>query len=435
MTSTIHDPNEIRPPSVEVGVLGWLHHNLFSSKISGLTTIVLGVILVAASVGFLQWAMTGARWDVITDNMRLFLVGQYPREEIWRVWLTMLAVSLATGLTAGTSGAGSVRMMAMLVAGGQLTLALLAAISLVDWANEPTHLGAVIDGVVSGRFEAAWSSLGIMGTGSVAALIFNAAVVLVAMYASIRRPVGRRWLTGLWLVTLVLTIILLQGFGEAGFLPNISTTVWGGLLLTILLSVVGIGLSFPFGVALAVGRRSNLPAVRWICIAYIELIRAVPLITILFMGFLLFPLFLPEGVRIDNVIRAMGGLVVFSAAYVAENVRGGLQAIPRGQVEAAQAVGLRSWQTNLYVVLPQALRITIPANVGLFISLLKDTTLVAIIGILELLGIGRAVLGNPEYIGADFEVYIFVAAVFFFLSYGLSQASYRLEKELGIGER
>jgi general L-amino acid transport system permease protein len=120
---------------------------------------------------------------------------------------------------------------------------------------------------------------------------------------------------------------------------------------------------------------------------------------------------------------------------VAENVRGGLQAIPRGQIEAAQSIGLRSWQTNIYVVLPQALRITIPANVGLFISLLKDTTLVVIIGLLELLGIGRAVLAQPEWLGASFEVYVFVAGVFFVLCYALSQASYRLEKELGIGER
>jgi general L-amino acid transport system permease protein len=188
-------------------------------------------------------------------------------------------------------------------------------------------------------------------------------------------------------------------------------------------------------VALAIGRRSRLPVVRLLSTAFIEIVRAVPLITILFMAALLFPLFLPENVRIENVIRAMGGLTLFSAAYVAENVRGGLQAIPSGQVEAAQAIGLRSWQTNLYVVLPQALRITIPANVGLFISLLKDTTLVAIVGLLELLGVGRAVLAQPEWLGASFEVYSFVAVVFFVLCYALSQASYRLERELGVGER
>jgi general L-amino acid transport system permease protein len=234
---------------------------------------------------------------------------------------------------------------------------------------------------------------------------------------------------------LVVGFILLQGLSEAVVLPNVSTNVWGGLLLTMILSVAGILLSFPLGVALAVGRRSDMPVVKWLSTAYIELIRAVPLITILFMAALMFPLFLPEGIRIDNVFRAIGGITIFSAAYVAENVRGGLQAIPRGQVEAAQAIGLRSWQTNVFIVLPQALRITIPSNVGLFISLLKDTTLVAIIGLLELLGIGRAVLAQPEWIGTAFEVYLFIAVVFFVLSYALSQASYRLEKELGIGER
>jgi general L-amino acid transport system permease protein len=238
-----------------------------------------------------------------------------------------------------------------------------------------------------------------------------------------------------WTVSVVLTYLLLAGLGVASILPVVSSNVWGGLLLTMVLSVVGITLSFPLGVALAVGRRSALPVVRVLSTAFIELVRAVPLITILFMASLLFPLFLPEDVRIENVIRAIGGIVLFSAAYVAENVRGGLQAIPRGQIEAAQAIGLRGWQTNVFVVLPQALRITIPANVGLFISLLKDTTLVVIIGLLELLGIGRAVLAQPEWLGAAFEVYVFVAAVFFVLCYALSQASYRLEKELRIGER
>jgi general L-amino acid transport system permease protein len=155
------------------------------------------------------------------------------------------------------------------------------------------------------------------------------------------------------------------------------------------------------------------------------------LVTVLFMAALLFPLVLPDEIRIDNVIRAMGGLTLFTAAYIAENVRGGLQAIPNGQVEAAQAIGLRGWQVNVFIVLPQALRIVIPANVGQFISLLKDTTLVFIVGLLEILGIGRAVLAQSDWLGASFEVYAFVAAVFFVLSYTLSQASYRLEKELG----
>jgi len=395
---------EVQPPSSEVGVVGWLHHNLFSSKVSGVVTIVLSLILVVSAYLALQWVLYGARWDVVTENMRLFLVGQYPKDQIWRVWLVLAVLSVTTGLSAGSSKSGAVRMLAMMLMAGQVLLAILVAIS---------DLGLV----------------------TMLALLSTAGLAWVTMYAAKRRPIKRLWISLGWLASVLATVLLLAGLGDATPLPSVSSTIWGGLLLTVLLSVVGILLSFPFGVALAVGRRSNLPVVRLVSTTYIELVRAVPLITILFMAQFLFPLILPEGIRIENVIRAMGGIVLFSAAYVAENVRGGLQAIPTGQHEAAFSIGLRTWQTTVFIVLPQALRITIPANVGLFISLLKDTTLVYIISLLDILGIGRAVLANPEYLGATFEVYFFVAAVFFVLSYTLSQASYRLEKELGIGER
>jgi general L-amino acid transport system permease protein len=237
-----------------------------------------------------------------------------------------------------------------------------------------------------------------------------------------------------WIVSLPVTFLLVAGFAGTP-LTAVGTSSWGGLLLTIILATVGIVLSFPLGVLLALGRRSRLPAVRILSTGYIEIIRGVPLVTILFMADLLLPLFLPGEWRLDRVARAIGGITLFSAAYVAENVRGGLQAIPAGQVEAAQALGLTGMQTNISIVLPQALRAVIPANVGLFISLLKDTTLVVIVSLLELLGIGRAVVAQPEWLGTDFEVYVFVAAVFFVLCYALSQASYRLERELGVGER
>jgi general L-amino acid transport system permease protein len=398
------DQTEIQPPSTEVGVVGWLHHNLFYSKVSGVITVVLSLILVVSIYAALQWALYAARWDVITENMRLFLVGQYPKDQIWRVWLVLVVLSATTGLSAGSSTSGAIRMLAMMLVAGQVLLAVLVAVS---------GLGLV----------------------TMLALLFSAGLVWVVMYAARRWSVRRLWISLGWLATTIATVILLAGLGDATPLPSVSSTIWGGLLLTMMLSVVGILLSFPFGVLLAVGRRSNLPVVRLLSTTYIELIRAVPLITILFMAQFLFPLILPDGIRIENVVRAMGGIVIFSAAYVAENVRGGLQAIPVGQHEAAFSIGLRTWQTTVFIVLPQALRITIPANVGLFISLLKDTTLVYIISLLDILGIGRAVLANPDYLGASFEVYLFVAMVFFVLSYTLSQASYRLEKELGIGER
>jgi general L-amino acid transport system permease protein len=245
-----------------------------------------------------------------------------------------------------------------------------------------------------------------------------------------------RLLMGTWLLSIPVSFVLVSGVGPAtGPLPSVTSTLWGGLLLTVLLAAVGIVLSFPLGVLLALGRRSSLPAARLLSTAYIELIRGVPLVTILFMADIMLPLLLPGEWRIDRVARAMGGITLFSAAYVAENVRGGLQSIPSGQIEAARALGLGSVQMNLYIVLPQALRAVIPANVGLFISLLKDTTLVTIVGLLELLGIGRAILAQPESLGAHLEVYAFIAAAFFLLCYAMSQASYRLERALGVGVR
>jgi general L-amino acid transport system permease protein len=258
--------------------------------------------------------------------------------------------------------------------------------------------------------------------------------VWVAFAGGVRGFVPRRALLAAWLVSLPVSFLLIGGFGATP-LASVSSNLWGGLLLTMLVATVGILLSFPIGVLLALGRRSRLPAVRILSTGYIEIIRGVPLVTILFMADIILPLFLPAEWRLDRVARAMGGVTLFSAAYVAENVRGGLQAIPTGQVEAAQALGLNGWQTNRDIVLPQALRAVIPANVGLFISLLKDTTLVTVIGLLELLGISRAILAQPESFGAQMEVYVFIAGVFFVLCYAMSQASYRLERQLGVGTR
>jgi general L-amino acid transport system permease protein len=249
-----------------------------------------------------------------------------------------------------------------------------------------------------------------------------------------RRKWGR-WVLVAWLVVFVLAVTLLQGFRGIAWLPEIGSNLWGGLLLTFMLSLVSIVASFPLGVLLALGRRSQLPAVSFFSTVYIELVRGVPLVTILYMAQIMLPLFLPAELRIANVMRVIVGMTLFTAAYLAENVRGGLQAIPSGQIEAAQALGLNNAYVTLFIVLPQALRLVIPANVGLFISLFKDTTLAAIVGILELLSIGRSVLAQPEWLGRQTEVYLFIAAIFFVFSYVMSYASYRLEAALGVGKR
>jgi len=234
----------------------------------------------------------------------------------------------------------------------------------------------------------------------------------------------------------LLVLVVLPGFNGNPILPKVETTAWGGLMITLLLAVGGIVLSFPIGVLLALGRRSPLPVVKIFSILFIEIIRGVPLITILFMFSIILALFLPAESRIDRVLRALIGMTVFSAAYTAENVRGGLQAVPQGQVEAAKALGLNNFQITIFVVLPQALRAVIPVTIGQFISLFKDTTLVVIVGINDLLGIGKSVLNtDPEFVRLQAEVYIFIALIFWVFSYFMSYASMQLEKSLGVGER
>jgi len=390
------------PPKISVGPMAWLRENLFSSVLSSLLTLVVGGLLLLVLLQVADWALTEARWGVVTSNLRLFLIGQYPGDQAWRVWLSLAIISALSGLSAGIYGAAT-RTLGASLAAGQILIAVLALASNLGWV-------------------------------AIAGLLVNAALVGVAFFASVRFRIPRRLLLVLWLASLPISFLLLSGLGTEA-VPKVSTSLWGGLLLTFLLAIVGIVLSFPFGVLLALGRRSTLPAVRILSTVYIEVIRGVPLITILFMADIMLPLFLPGEVRVDRVLRAMGGITLFSAAYVAENVRGGLQAIPSGQGEAANALGLSTAQTNIFIILPQALRAVIPANVGLFISLLKDTTLVVIIGLLELLGIGRAVLAQTEWFGAQLEVYVFVAAVFFVMCYAMSQASYRLETAMGVGSR
>jgi general L-amino acid transport system permease protein len=197
------------------------------------------------------------------------------------------------------------------------------------------------------------------------------------------------------------------------------------------MALVSIVLSFPLGVLLALGRRSSLPVIRTLCLLYIEVIRGFPLIGILFMSQLMLPLVLPAQVQLDGVVRAIAGLTLFSAAYLAENVRGGLQAIPKGQIEAAQALGFNPGLTLGLIVLPQALRAVIPAIVGQFIGLFKDTSLLSLVGLVELTGISRSIVAQPQFIGRYAEVYLFVGLLYWMFCYLMSLASRKLEKQLG----
>ncbi len=241
-----------------------------------------------------------------------------------------------------------------------------------------------------------------------------------------RNPRARSQRIATYLLMIIPVIMFLLAYGGLG-LPITDTRRWGGLLLTIMLSMVGIIASFPLGVLLALGRRSTLPVVSTACTLYIEFVRGVPLITVLFMAQLLVPLVNPALAEVDNVFRAMVGITLFSAAYLAENVRGGLQAIPPGQEEAAKALGLAGWQVTLFITLPQALRLVIPALVGQFISLFKDTSLVAIVGLTDLTGIAQSAVAQTEFLGARREVYLFITIVYFGFCYIMAAISRRLE--------
>ncbi len=228
------------------------------------------------------------------------------------------------------------------------------------------------------------------------------------------------------LVVVLLLAPVLLGGGVAG-LAVVETRQWGGMMLTIVVTVYGLAAAFPLGVLLALGRRSRLPVVRVACIGFIELWRGVPLITVLFMASVMLPLFLPQGVEIDKLVRALIGVSLFAAAYMAEVVRGGLQAIPRGQLEAAAALGLGPWRVMALVVLPQALRHVVPGIANTFIALFKDTTLVLVIGLFDFLGVIQAALTDPEWLGYALEGYVFAAAVYWVICFSMSRLSRRFE--------
>jgi general L-amino acid transport system permease protein len=242
-----------------------------------------------------------------------------------------------------------------------------------------------------------------------------------------KKPLAYAWITGLFLMGL-----LMKG-GLFGLAP-VESTQWGGLPLTLLLSVFGLTAAYPLGVILALGRQSKMPALKLLCVLYIELIRGVPLISLLFMSSIIFPLFLPQGITINKIFRAQAAIILFTAAYIAEVVRGGLQGMSRGQYEAAGSIGLNYYLTMRLVILPQALKIVIPPTVSILISAFKDTSLVVIIALFDLLKTTQSVLSNPEWMGFSREAYVFIAILYFGGCFSMSNYSRKLEKELSRGD-
>ena len=261
-----------------------------------------------------------------------------------------------------------------------------------------------------------------------------ATIALVALLVvSCVRTFWKPWLLLLWVAVLALFFALMKG-GVLGLVP-VETDRWGGLPLTIMLATLSIVFAFPLSVAVALGRRSKMPAIKTICVIYVELIRGVPLISVLFMASFMFPLFMPPGTSVDVLLRVLVGITLFAAAYMAEIVRGGLQAIPKGQQEAADTLGLSYWQAQRKIILPQALALVVPGIMNNFISIFKDTSLVTIVSLYELTGaMGLALNSDADWRPFKIEAYLFIAAIYFAFCFSMSRYSLWIEKRLSLSK-
>ena len=404
MSSPDLSVSTLKPPRSSTNAVEWARRNLFNGWFNSIVTILLVWLIAVVAFRVLRWAFTEAFWTPIPTNLQLLMTGRYPPEQVWRIQALLALTLLLFGLSGGI-WRGVMRAMAA----GLAALTLFLAIVPFSLPMRIYWIGML-------------------------------ALIAVGYVAGLRLGRRLRWpVLGLWIALPIVAVVLVRGFGGIGALPYVQTNLWGGLMLTILLAVVGIVASFPLGLLLALGRRSKMPIVKAFCVGYIELIRGVPLITVLFMALIMLPLFLPANIRVDNLVRVLVAITLFSAAYLAENVRGGLQAVPNGQVEAARALGLNVFQSTILIVLPQALRAVIPTLVGQFISLFKDTSLVAIVSLFELLGMANLVIQQPEWVnvtnGVQREVLLFAALIYWVFCFSFAQISRVLEQRLGVGTR
>lgn len=457
-TATKTVPQAKSAPRATTGVLGWIRKNLFNNWYNSILTVIGLYIIVVAVRGIYEYVFTIADWTPVTANTVLYLTGQYPTDQLWRIGVVALTVSLLLGLSwsrwgslirgfAITWGVG-LAILAILPVPSEVAVERTAGLTGIELDEYTTRIAlqriwlianVVFVGIGYGLGRIANARTGPASSTSMDVKRTGSRGIVTSIIDRLRRiasSIRSNWLVILWLLSFVSTGVLLRGIEGSEQLPIVETTRWGGLTLNLLLAFSGIIASFPVGVLLALGRRSSLPVVKVFSTAYIELVRGVPLVSILFMFTIILALFLPQDVRFDRVLRVWLGITLFSAAYMAENVRGGLQSVPSGQTEAAQALGMSGFQTTFLIVLPQALRNVIPVIVGQFIALFKDTTLVVIVALNDILGIGKAiVLGNVEWVRLQSEVYIFIAVVFWVFTYSMSSASHIVEKSLGVGKR
>jgi amine acid ABC transporter, permease protein, 3-TM region, His/Glu/Gln/Arg/opine family len=375
----------------------WLKENLFNSWGNSVLTCISSLAIFFIAKGILTFVFFTGKWDVISANLKILMVGQYPVSELWRLWLALCLVVFLLGISWGCYK-GNLSLVSVVI------IVIFAVIILLPFISFQVKV---------------WLFVGI-------------ALCLAGKWIGRTISFAKKLSLVLWLVSIPFILILLNGFG---IFKKVDSNFWGGFLLTILIAIVTIICSFPLGILLSLGRKSKLVVIRWFSIIYIEAIRGIPLITVLFGAQLLLPLFIGNGIELNNVLRVMIGFTLFNAAYIAETVRGGMQAIPRGQYEAAEALGLNFIQKTTFIIMPQALRNVIPALVGTVIEVFKDTSLVAIVSLMDLLGIAKRIIANPQFMGRQMEVFLFVAGVFLILSLVLSKVSKNLEASLACGKR
>jgi len=412
----IPPPEPERPPAA--GPADWVRRNLFRSVGDGVVTVVAGLVVLYVVYRAVRYVFVTGRWDIVEVNLRLFLVGRYPADELWRLVLAIAVITFFIGLVGGFIARRRV----------------LTGTADPQLATRPWWR-AVLDTAVR-----LWPLL--FGTALILSMTTTPGPTLTVVLAVVAGVVGR--FIGPHVPARsgpLLVLVAIVGFGAVILFLRVplEITAWSGLMLNVFLAVAGITLCFPFGVLLALGRRSKLPLIRWLCVVYIELFRGVPLYVLLLLAYFAVPLFLPSSSASPSIVlRAVVAMTFFTAAYVAEIVRGGLQSLPKGQTEAAQALGLSPVRTTALVVLPQALRNVIPAIVGQFISLFKDTTLAAsAMSLLDALGVWEVASAQPAFQGqgVTVEALAFVMLLFWMGCITMSRESQRLERRLGVGTR
>ena len=412
---------------------------------------------------------TGACWPFIANKFPQFIYGRYPLEERWRVDLTLVLLvgglvalmlpripgkiwsagfmflvfpSLAFWLLNGRPEQPTVNWFDGIAAGMLVGCSIgfvLGLFRIKGTVGGLVLLAGFIGDLLYSRFAGS-SAAGSLGFPFMIALLTaGLCLCLQGLVGGAGTSHVRGILLGVLVVFgLILLFRWLTCFSGLVNLPPVKTELWGGLLVTLVVALVGIAGAFPVGILLALGRRSKMPIVQWVSVGFIEFIRGVPLITILFMSSVMLPLFLPDGVSFDKLFRALIGVMLFQGAYMAETIRGGLQAIPRGQAEAADALGLSYPQKMTFIVLPQALKLVIPGIVNSFVGLFKDTSLVLIIGLFDLLGIVQLNSNSdPNWSSPTTNMtgYVFAALIFWMFCYGISRYSQSVERRLAAGER